>query len=56
MSVLASIYRRKCSTKVFLCFVSESVFTTNLHYNRGDLLSFAKKSFLFWGILTVVFV
>ena len=36
--------------------LSRSVFTAYLHSNRGDVLSFARQSFNFCGISTVVFV
>ena len=40
---------------VFICAVSEYVFTAYLHSNRGGNSSFAIKNFIFCGISTVVF-
>ena len=33
-----------------------SVFTAYLHFNRGDVSSFARKILMFCGISTVVFL
>ena len=42
-----------CS-KLFVCLVSESVFTAYLHFNRGDVL-LLRERFFFCGFSIVVF-
>ena len=38
-----------------MCALSKSVFTGYLHSYRGDVLSFARKNYIFCGISTVAF-